>query len=71
MKKILPWLILIGGAFLFYRIAGVYWMLAFIVIFLAFGFTILKLHLNDALRLEDFVFLFMVIMLGSAFLFSR
>ena len=46
-------------------------MLAFIGIFLAFGVTLIKLPLSDALRLWGFVIFFMVIMLGGAVILAR
>ena len=71
MKKMLYWLTMIGGAYLTCRIIDVYFMLAFIGLFLAFGVTLIKLHLGDALRLWGFVFSFMIIMLGGATLVAR
>jgi hypothetical protein len=71
MKKLIYWLILIGGAYFIHQIANVYCMLAFIGLFLAFGITLIKLHLSDALRLWAFVITFMVIMLGGAILLAR
>jgi hypothetical protein len=71
MKKLIYWLILIGGAYFIHQIANVYCMLAFIGFFLAFGITLIKLHLSDALRLWAFVITFMVIMLGGAILLAR
>ncbi len=71
MRKIFYWLILVAGRYLIYRIADVYWMLAFIGIFLAFGVTLIKLPLSDALRLWGFVIFFMVMMLGGAVILAR
>jgi len=71
MKKIIYWLILVAGGFLVYHIADVYLMLAFIGLWLAFGVTLLKLHLSDALRLWGFVIFYMAIMLGGGVILAR
>ena len=71
MKKLIYWLILIGGAYFVHQIADVYFMLAFIGVFLGIGITLVKLHFGDALRLWVFVFTFMFIMLGGAILLAR
>jgi len=51
MKKFLYFLIAISSSYLVYRIIDVYWMLGFLGLWLAFGITLLKLHLADALQL--------------------
>ena len=55
MKKLLYFLFAVIGSFGVYRIANLYWMLAFLGLWLAFGITLLKLHLGDALRLWGIV----------------
>ena len=71
MKKLIYWIILFCGAYLIHQIADVYFMWAFIGIFLGIGITLIKLHIGDALRLWGFVFTFMIIMLGGAILLAR
>ena len=65
MKKFIYWLIFIVGGILVYQVADVYAMWAFIGLYLAFGITLLKLNLSDALRLWGFVIFYMVILLGG------
>jgi hypothetical protein len=71
MKKLVFWLLLVGGAYFSHRIAGVYWMIAFIGLWLAFGFIFKKLPTGDALRLIGFVIFFMAIMLGGGVILAR
>ena len=71
MKKLIYWLLLIGGAYLAYRTVDFYFMWTFIGIYLAFGITLIKLHLGDALRLWGIVFGFLGIMLGGAVIIAR
>jgi len=71
MKKLIFWILLIVGAYIVYRIVDVYFMLTFIGFYIAFGITLLKLHLGDALRVWGFVFFFMIIMLGGAVILAR
>jgi hypothetical protein len=71
MKKLIWGLFFVGGAYLSNRIAGVYWMIAFIGLWLASGFIFKKLHIGDALRLIGFVVFFMAMMLGGGVILAR
>ena len=71
MKKLLYFLFAVIGSFDVYRIANLYWMLAFLGLWLAFGITLLKLHLGDALRLWGIVLGVLVILLGGAVILAK
>ena len=71
MKKLIFWLLLLGGGYAVYRTAEGYWVVAYVGVCLAFGFIFKKLHAGDALRLVGFVIIFMAIMLGGGVIIAR
>lgn len=71
MKKLIFWLLLLGGGYAVYRTAEGYWVVAYVGVCLAFGFIFKKLHTGDALRLVGFVVSFMAIMLGGGVIIAR
>lgn len=71
MKKLIFWLLLLGGGYAVYRSAEGYCVVAYVGVCLAFGFIFKKLHTGDALRLVGFVISFMAIMLGGGVIIAR
>jgi len=71
MKKLIFWLLLLGGGYAVYRSAEGYALVAYVGVLLAFGFIFKKLHTGDALRLVGFVISFMAIMLGGGVIVAR
>ena len=71
MKKLIFWLLLLGGGYAVYRSAEGYVVVAYVGVCLAFGFLFKKLHTGDALRLIGFVIGFMAIMLGGGVIIAR
>jgi hypothetical protein len=71
MKKLIFWLLLLGGGYAVYRNAEGYWVVAYVGLLLAFGFLFKKLHTGDAFRLVGFVVGFTVLMLGGGVIIAR
>jgi hypothetical protein len=71
MKKLIFWLLLLGGGYAVYRSAEGYAVVAYVGVLLAFGFLFKKLHTGDALRLIGFVIGFMAVMLGGGVIIAR
>jgi hypothetical protein len=71
MKKLVFWLLLLGGGYAVYRTAEDYWVAGYIGVCLAFGYLFKKLPTGDALRLVVFVISFMAIMLGGGVIIVR
>lgn len=71
MKKILYFLIAVIGSYFVYRSINVYWMLGFLGLWLAFGFTLLKLHFASAFQLWGVVLGSISIMLGGGVVIAR
>ena len=71
MRKLIYFLITIIGGYIVYKTVDVYWMLGFWGVWFAFGMTLLKLHLKDALQLWGIVIGTMVVMMGGAVIIAR
>jgi len=71
MKKLIFWLLLLGGGYAVYRTGEGYMVVAYVALCLAFGFIFRKLHTSDAFRLVGFVVGFMAVMLGGGVIIAR
>lgn len=71
MTKIALPLIFVVGAILLYMLLDGYWLFAWIGLWLAFGFTCVKLPVNDALRLWGIVLTIFAMMLGGGIVLAR
>ena len=71
MKKLIFWLLLLGGGYAVYRSAEGYVVVAYVGVCLAIGYLFKKLHTGDALKLLGFVVGFMALMLGGGVIIAR
>ena len=71
MKKIIALFIVALGSWFWYRFGGIPFTFAWLGLCLAFGFTCLKLHFSDAIRLWGFVAAVLILLLGGAVFLAR
>jgi hypothetical protein len=71
MKKLVFWIILIGGSIFISQVAEGYWVVGFIGLCLAFALIHSKVHTSDALRIFGFVIVWVLFMLGGGIIVAR
>lgn len=70
IKTILALTFVIGGILVYILLDG-YWLFAWIGLWIAFGFTCVKLTIDDALRLWGIVLGIVAVMLGGGTILAR
>ena len=70
MKAVLALIFVIGGIILYIQLGG-YWLMAWVGLWIAFGYTCAKLPIGDALRLWAIVLTFVAMMLGGGIILAR
>jgi hypothetical protein len=71
MKKLVFWVVLIGGSIVTSQVAEGYWVVGLIGLCLAFALIHRKVHTSDALRIFGFVIASVLFMLGGGTIFAR